>query len=91
MALEPDPCRDLTCCRCRRVLDTRQFRYMFVLAAWRGRGGGSAPDDRRWVICGPCGQELEEDLTQFMLGGDMGMFRKGVVSCGRSIRQGSAR
>jgi hypothetical protein len=87
MSLIPDPARELTCYRCRIVVDTRMSRYVFLLLAWRGRDRGEPPADLRRILCGPCARELDEDLEQFLLGGDLSAFRKGVISCGRSLRE----
>lgn len=84
--LTVDERRVLHCARCGCDFDSRLSRYGFLLLGRRGRDRGPAPPDVRAVLCNPCASELAEDLGLFLLGGDLDAFTKGVITCGRSLR-----
>ena len=86
MALVPNAEVIVKCARCRRDVDPRVCRYLFVLSGWRGRAralpSGQRPDQRRAILCGPCGDSYREAVKVWFEGGVDYRLESGVIYCG---------
>jgi hypothetical protein len=79
--------RCLRCPRCQREVVPRVSRYGFLLLGWRGHDRrileeGGRRHDVRVTLCGPCAQECQEGLDQFLVGAMVMGFGEGVIRCG---------
>ena len=88
VSLEGHEARRMFCRRCQRAFDPRVNRYGFLLLQFRGHDRGPFPVGVRDLLCGPCATELLEDLEHFLEGAELDGLRRGVIHCGRSIRDG---
>lgn len=71
--------RTLTCRRCGVRIDTRYTRYLWLGRGWRGRLPKGQKDTVAAVLCGPCGDQLLEELGDFLSGGALWYLGKGVT------------